>query len=87
MPANHQAYNQWNAARFLSWGRSIGEKTEIVVAAILASRQIEQQSYKACIGLLKLADKYSVARLEAACKRALSYTATPASKAYKPFLK
>jgi transposase len=40
MPANHQAYNQWNAARFLSWGRSIGEKTEAVVAAILASRQI-----------------------------------------------
>jgi transposase len=87
MPANHQAYNQWNAARFLSWARSIGEKTEIVVCAILASRQIEQQSYKACIGLLKLADKYSVARLEAACKRALSYTATPSLKSIQNILK
>jgi hypothetical protein len=87
MPANHQAYNQWNAERFLSWSRSIGENTEAVVAALLASRQIEQQSYKACIGLLKLADKYSVARLEAACKRALSYTATPSLKSVQTILK
>ena len=87
MPANHQAYSQWNAERFLSWGRSIGEKTEAVVTALLASRQIEQQSYKACIGLLKLADKYSVARLEAACKRAVSYTATPSLKGIQTILK
>jgi transposase len=87
MPANHQSYNQWNAERFLSWGRSIGEKTEEVVAVLLASRQIEQQSYKACIGLLKLADKYSVTRLEAACKRALSYTATPSLKGVQTILK
>jgi transposase len=87
MPTNHQAYSQWNAERFLSWGRSIGEKTEVVVSALLASRQIEQQSYKACIGLLKLADKYSVTRLEAACKRALSYTAAPSLKSVQAILK
>jgi hypothetical protein len=78
---------EWNAERFLSWGRSIGEKTETVVAALLASRQIEQQSYKACIGLLKLADKYSITRLEAACKRALSFTATPSLKSIQAILK
>ena len=87
MPANHQAYSQWNAERFLSWGRSIGENTESVVAVLLASRQIEQQSYKACIGLLKLADKYSVARLEMACKRALAYTSTPSLKGIQTILK
>ena len=87
MPANHQAYSKWNAERFLSWGRSIGKKTEAVVSALLASRQIEQQSYKACMGLLKLADKYSVTRLEAACKRALSYTATPSLKSVQTILK
>ena len=87
MPPNHQAYSQWNAGRFLSWGKSIGEKTEAVVAALLASRQIEQQSYKACIGLLKLADKYSISRLEAACKRALSFTLTPSLKSIQAILK
>ena len=87
MPANHQAYSQWNAERFLSWGRSIGENTEAVVATLLASRQIEQQSYKACIGLLKLADKYSITRLEAACKRALTYTPNPSLKGIQAILK
>jgi hypothetical protein len=87
MPADHRQYTQWNAQRFLSWGRSIGGNTEAVVAAILASRQIEQQSYKACMGLLKLADRYSVTRLEAACKRALSYTTTPSLKSIQTILK
>ena len=87
MPANHQMYSQWNAERFLSWGRCIGKNTETVVSALLASRQIEQQSYKACMGLLKLADKYSVTRLEAACKRAMSYTATPSLKSIQTILK
>ena len=35
------------------------------------------------MGLLKLADKYSVERLEAACKKALTYTASPSYKSIK----
>ena len=38
------------------------------------------------MGLLKLADKYSVDRLEAACKKALSFTATPSYKSIKNIL-
>lgn len=38
---------------------------------ILASKKVEQQAYKSCFGLLKLADKYSAVRLENACKKAL----------------
>jgi len=38
------------------------------------------------MGLLKLADKYSVDRLEAACKWALSFTATPSYKSIKNIL-
>ena len=35
------------------------------------------------MGLLKLADKYSEERLEAACEKALSYIATPSYKSIK----
>ena len=42
--------------------------------------KIEQQGYKACMGLLKLADKYTPDRLENACKRALSFTPRPSYK-------
>ena len=37
-------------------------------------------------GLLKLADKYSASRLEAACRKALSFTAAPSYKSIKNIL-
>ena len=46
MPENHHKYTQWNAERFLSWARGMGENTVTVVKAILASRKIEQQGYR-----------------------------------------
>jgi len=47
---------------------------------------VEQQSYRSCMGLLKMAEKYSPERLEAACKKALSYTASPSYKSIKNIL-
>lgn len=38
------------------------------------------------MGLLKLADKYSSKRLEAACELALSYTASPSYKSVSNIL-
>ena len=74
MPADHQAYLEWNGDRFRKWAERIGTNTCKVVNAILTSQRVEQQSYRSCTGLLKLADKYSDQRLEAACRKALSYT-------------
>lgn len=59
MPADHQKYIQWNGERFIKWASKIGESTATVVKAILSGYKVEQQGYKACIGLLKLADKHS----------------------------
>lgn len=86
MPPNHQKYLEWNGDRFRNWAKQIGPNTYKVVNAILASRKIEQQAYRSCMGLLKLADKYSSARLEAACTKALSYTASPSYKSVKSIL-
>jgi transposase len=86
MPEDHRKYTQWNSERFLSWARSVGDNTVVVVKAILASRKIEQQGYRACMALLKLGDKYSHSRLEAACKRALSYTLSPSFKSIQTIL-
>ena len=73
MPKDHQFYLEWNGDRFRKWAERIGENTAKVIDAILRSKQVEQQSYRACMGLLKLADKYSSAKLEEACKTALIY--------------
>lgn len=86
MPEDHQKYLKWDGNRFISWAEKIGTSTSITVRSILSSYKVEQQGYKACMGLLKLADKYSVERLEAACNKALSYTPHPSYKSVKNIL-
>jgi hypothetical protein len=86
MPEDHQKYLEWDGDRFRKWADKIGINTYQAVDAILASQRVEQQSYKSCMGLLKLADKYSAERLEAACKKALSYTAAPSYKSIQNIL-
>ena len=86
MPPDHKKYVAWNAERFVAWSAKIGPNTETVVRAILSSYKIEQQGYKSCLALLKLADKYSVDRLEKACAKALTYTPQPSFKHVKTIL-
>lgn len=86
MPVSHQQCFEWNGDRFRKWAERIGNSTYQVIDNILTSKRVEQQSYRSCMGLLKLADKYSVDRLETACKKALSFTATPSYKSIKNIL-
>ena len=37
---------------------------QVAVQAILSSYKVEQQGYKLCVGLQKLADKYTPERLK-----------------------
>lgn len=80
MPLNHQKYIAWNAERFIKWAEKIGENTTSIIRFFLDRYKVEQQGYKSCMALLKLADKYSVERLEAACTKVLTYTLTPEYK-------
>ena len=86
MPPDHQKYLEWNADRFRKWAEDIGPSTLKSVDAILTSNRIEQQTYKSCMGLLRLAERYSAKRLEAACDKALSFTASPSFKSIKNIL-
>jgi len=86
MPEEHQKYLEWNGDHFRKWAEKIGTNTYQAVDAILTSKRVEQQTYRSCMGFLKMADKYSAQRLEAACEKALSYTATPSYKSIKNIL-
>jgi transposase len=87
MPEKHRQCAQWNAERFMRWAGDIGANTEKAVKAIIASRKVEEQSYKTCLALLKLADAYSAARLEAACEKALRYHDCPSFRSINTILK
>ena len=87
MPPDHQKYVTWNGERFRNWAAKVGENTTSVVRFFLESHKVEQQGYKACMALLKLADKHSVDRLEYACAKALYYTERPSFKSIQAILK
>jgi transposase len=87
MPSNHQQYVQWNGDRFRGWAAKIGENTAAVVEGILTTYKVEQQGYRACMAVLKMADAYTPERLEAACTKALRYTPRPPYKTIQTILK
>ena len=86
MPADHQKYLEWNGDRFRSWAKGIRESTFKTIDSILSSAKIEQQSYRSCMGVLKLSDRYGKVRLEKACAKALEFTVAPSYKAIKNIL-
>ena len=71
MPRSHQKHQQWSPGRFLNWAGAIGPCTLEVVTRQLTDRPHPEHGYRACLGLLNLAKRFSQPRLEAACERAL----------------
>jgi len=87
MPPKHQQYLRWDGDKFRDWAEKIGPQTVNVVNGILTRYKVEQQAYRSCMGLLKLADKYSRQRLEDACEVVWNYTTEPGYKAVAAILK
>lgn len=87
MPENHRKFLEYNTESFLDWGKNIGHSTLIVVKHFLYMHKVEQQGYKSCASLMKLADRYGTERLENACAKALSYTPSPSLKNISTILK
>jgi transposase len=75
MPASHRAHLQWTPGKLIAWGERIGVSTAALVTWQLERRPHPEQGYRACLGLLALARKYSPERLEAACTRAMAIRA------------
>ena len=80
MPENHRKFLEYNTESFLEWGKAMGHSTLLVIKHFLFMHKVEQQGYKSCASLMKLADRYGTERLENACAKALSYTPNPSLK-------
>jgi transposase len=72
MPASHRAHAEWTPQRLIAWGERIGAATAAVVRWQMQNRPHPEQGYRACLGLQRLARRFTPKRLEAACARALS---------------
>jgi transposase len=71
-PRSHQAHLQWPPSRMVQWAASVGPHTAEVVNQILAAYPHPEMGYRSCLGIIRLGEKYSASRLEAAAQRALS---------------
>jgi transposase len=80
MPQSHRQYAEWDGDRFRRWAAKIGPGTAETVESMLSARKAEQQGYRSCMALLKLSDRFTPERLEAACSIALAYTRSPSYK-------
>jgi transposase len=71
MPESHRRHAQWTPSRIIAWAANTGPATATLVSEILASRPHPEQGFRSALGIIRLADRYSAPRVEAACARAL----------------
>jgi len=76
MPLNHQEHAEWTPERLHRWAGKIGINTQAFIDELIRSRPFAQQAFRSCLGLLRMAKRFSEERLEKACSIALSVGAT-----------
>jgi hypothetical protein len=86
LPPNKLFFVNWDAERFIHWGRQTGPACAKIIEQILGRAVIEQHAYRACFGVLSLKDKYGEKRLERACQILLSRSKAPSYSQVKRIL-
>lgn len=85
-PRAHRDWGNWPPERLVGWAAQMGPKTAEVVGAILGHRTHPETGRRACLGLMRMAERYGVERLEAACRRAVAI-GNPRYKSVEAILK
>lgn len=73
MPKKHRVIKEVNAQHLINWSEKVGPKTSAIISQILSSENHPEQTYRKCLGILRLGGRYGEERLEAVCNRALHF--------------
>jgi transposase len=68
----HHRDQVWPPERLIAWGAKYGPSVAAVVELTLSRYVNPEQGYRACLGLMRTAERYGAPRMNAACERALS---------------
>jgi transposase len=71
MPEAHRSVAEWTPERIASWAGKIGPQASAVVELIMNAKAHPEQGFNAALGVIRLADRFTAARLETACRRAI----------------
>ena len=72
MPSSHRRYKNWTIDKIRADARLIGPATAALCKQILERRPHPEQGFRACLGIVRLANSYSASRVEAAAERAIA---------------
>jgi transposase len=70
-PKSHRAHLEWTPSRMVHWAQTIGPNTARLFERIMNDKPHLEMGYRGCLGIIRLAEKYSAQRVEAASERAL----------------
>jgi len=73
LASHHQVMTEWNPEFFLQRAREVSTDVEDFIAMVLRKKQVPEQAYKSCQGILSFAKRIGHERLTNACKRAHAY--------------
>src|SRR6201996_5908039 len=71
MPSSHRRYADWTIGRIRRDAALIGPATAALCDLILEQRPHPEQGFRSCLGILRLARPFGIARLEAAATHAI----------------
>lgn len=70
MPEKHRAMADWTPERFLSWASKYGSATEDYIGWMMEQREVPEQAFKTCAGILRLGKDIPAGQMETACAQA-----------------
>ena len=70
-PKSHRAHLEWTPSRMVHWAQTIGPNTARLFERIMDDKPHPEMGYRGCLGIIRLAEKYSPQRVDAAAERAL----------------
>jgi transposase len=85
-PRAHREYGKWPPERVVAWAESVGGHVAELARAIMARRTHPETGYRACLGVIRLADRYGRERVDTACARAVAI-GSPSFKTVQSILK
>jgi transposase len=85
-PRSHREFGEWPPERLVVWAQKTGPMTGEVAQAILSRGPHPESGRRACLALLRMADRYGGERLEGACARAIRI-GNPTRKSVEAILK
>lgn len=85
-PRSHREFCDWPPERLVRWAGKTGPSAAAVAEAILGRGPHPESGRRACLALVRMAERYGAERVEASCKRALEI-GNPTRKSVEAILK